>query len=106
MCVLLGPPEDELRELGGQRDNLTAVMESMGIYDTDLRARGNNASTVTETRHLLKILLTALKKAVAQGQVSVQSNHGETSTGSAVDPDLNLSQETELALQTNYTEVR
>lgn len=82
-------------------------MESMGIYDTDLRARGNtNASTVNETQRLLKILLATLNKAVAQGSVSVQSNHGEPSTGSAVEPDPDLRQQNELASQTNYTEVR
>lgn len=83
-------------------------MESMGIYDTDLRARGNaNASAVNETQRLLKILLATLNKAVAQGSMSVQSNHGEPSTGSAVvEPEPDLRQQNEPASQTNYTEVR
>uniref|UniRef100_A0A3Q3X7Z0 Uncharacterized protein n=1 Tax=Mola mola TaxID=94237 RepID=A0A3Q3X7Z0_MOLML len=92
---------------GGQSDNLNAMMESMGIYDTDLRARGNtNASAVTETQRLLKILLATLNKAVAQGSMSVQSNHGEPSTGSGGEPDPDLRQQHEPATQTNYTEVR
>ena len=83
------------------------MMESMGIYDTDLRARGNtNASAVTETQRLLKILLATLNKAVAQGSMSVQSNHGEPSTGSGGEPDPDLRQQHEPASQTNYTEVR
>lgn len=82
-------------------------MESMGIYDTDLRARGNtNALAVNETQRLLKILLATLNKAVAQGSMPVQSNHGEPSTGSGVAPDPDLRQQNELASQTNYTEVR
>lgn len=96
---------------GGQSDNLTAVMESMGIYDTDLRSRGNaNSSAVSETQRLLKILLATLNKAVAQGSVSVPSNHGEPSTGSGRgepafhDPESR--KQSEPALQTNYTEVR
>ncbi|XP_022047738.2 protein TASOR isoform X1 [Acanthochromis polyacanthus] len=106
-----GAQADEIGEEGGQSDNLTAVMESMGIYDTDLRARGNanaNASTVNETQRLLKILLATLNKAVAQGSMSVQANHGEPSTGSGrVEPvisDPDLKKQNEPALQTNYTE--
>ncbi|XP_008276048.1 protein FAM208A isoform X2 [Stegastes partitus] len=104
-----GAQADETGEEGGQNDNLTAVMESMGIYDTDLRARGNaNTSTVNETQRLLKILLATLNKAVAQGSMSVQANHGEPSTGSGrvepVLPDPDLRKQTEPALQTNYTE--
>lgn len=96
---------------GGQSDNLTAVMESMGIYDTDLRARGNtNTSAVNETQRLLKILLATLNKAVAQGSMPVQSNHGEPSTGSGRGepsfPDPDLRKQNEPASQTNYTEVR
>ncbi|XP_035512430.1 protein TASOR isoform X1 [Morone saxatilis] len=104
-----GAQADEIGDEGGQSDNLTAVMESMGIYDTDLRAHGNtNASAVNETQRLLKILLATLNKAVAQGSMSVQSNHGEPSTGSGraepafIDPDLR--KQTEPVSQTNYTE--
>ncbi|XP_068603002.1 protein TASOR [Brachionichthys hirsutus] len=87
---------------GQQSDNLAAVMESMGIYDTDLRARGN-AATVNETQRLLKILLTTLNKAVAQG--SVPSSHGEPSTGSGwVEPDPDQRKQPEPASLTNYTE--
>lgn len=111
MCFLLGAQADEIGDEGGQSDNLTAVMESMGIYDTDLRARGNtNASAVNETQRLLKILLATLNKAVAQGSMSVQSNHGEPSTGSGrvepAFPDPDLRKQNEPASQTNYTEVR
>ncbi|XP_044067733.1 protein TASOR isoform X2 [Siniperca chuatsi] len=104
-----GAQADEIGDEGGQSDNLTAVMESMGIYDTDLRARGNtNTSAVNETQRLLKILLSTLNKAVAQGSMSVQSNHGEPSTGSGrvepVIPDPDLRKQNEPASQTNYTE--
>lgn len=96
---------------GGQSDNLTAVMESMGIYDTDLRAHGNtNTSTVNETQRLLKILLATLNKAVAQGSMSAQSNHGEPSTGPGRGepalPEPDVKKQNEPASQTNYTEVR
>ncbi|XP_069383025.1 protein TASOR isoform X2 [Paralichthys olivaceus] len=99
----------EMGDEGGHGDNLTAVMESMGIYDTDLRARGNaNTSAVNETQRLLKILLATLNKAVAQGSVSVQVNHGEPSTGSGSGepsiPDPDFRKQLEPALQTNYTE--
>lgn len=107
VCVLLGAQADEGGDEGRQRDNLTAVMESMGIYDTDLRARGNtNAPAVNETQRLLKILLATLNKAVARGSMSVQSNHGEPSTGSAAEPEPDHRQQSEPATQTNYTEVR
>lgn len=111
MCVWLGAQADEIGDEVGQNDNLTAVMESMGIYDTDLRARGNaNASTVNETQRLIKILLATLNKAVAQGSMPVQPNHGEPSTGPVrVEPvvsDPDLRKQNEPALQTNYTEVR
>ncbi|XP_074537482.1 protein TASOR isoform X2 [Halichoeres trimaculatus] len=104
-----GAQADEMGEDAGQSDNLTAVMESMGIYDTDLRARGNaNTSAVSETQRLLKILLATLNKAVAQGSMSVPPNHGEPSTGSGrVEPafsDPDLRKQNEPALQTNYTE--
>ncbi|XP_035500892.2 protein TASOR isoform X3 [Scophthalmus maximus] len=104
-----GTQAGEVGDEGGHSDNLTAVMESMGIYDTDLRARGNNnVSAVNETQRLLKILLATLNKAVAQGSVSVQSNHGEASTGSGSTepsiPDPDFRKQLEPALQTNYTE--
>ncbi|KAM8755164.1 protein TASOR isoform 1-T1 [Acanthopagrus schlegelii] len=104
-----GAQADEIGDEVGQNDNLTAVMESMGIYDTDLRARGNaNASTVNETQRLIKILLATLNKAVAQGSMPVQPNHGEPSTGPVrVEPavsDPDLRKQNEPALQTNYTE--
>uniref|UniRef100_A0A667ZKQ2 Transcription activation suppressor b n=1 Tax=Myripristis murdjan TaxID=586833 RepID=A0A667ZKQ2_9TELE len=93
-----------------QNYNLTAVMESMGIYDTDLRARGNtHSSSVSETQRLLKILLATLNKAMAQSSMSEQSNHGESSAGSGRRepsiPDPDLRKQEELASQTNYTEV-
>lgn len=111
MCVPVGAQADEIGDEGGQSDNLTAVMESMGIYDTDLRACGNTHSTaVNETQRLLKILLATLNKAVAQGSMPVQSNHGEPSTGPAREepafPDPDLRKQNEPALQTNYMEVR
>ncbi|XP_023257601.1 protein TASOR-like isoform X1 [Seriola lalandi dorsalis] len=104
-----GAQAGEMGDEGVQSDNLTAVMESMGIYDTDLRARGNaNSSAVNETQRLLKILLATLNKAVAQGSMSVQSNHGEPSTGSGRGepsfPDPDLKKQNEPASQTNYTE--
>ncbi|XP_040008857.1 protein TASOR isoform X2 [Xiphias gladius] len=104
-----GTQAGEMGDEGGQSDNLTAVMESMGIYDTDLRARGNtNTSAVNETQRLLKILLATLNKAVAQGSMPVQSNHGEPSTGSGRGepsfPDPDLRKQNEPASQTNYTE--
>ncbi|XP_040914131.1 protein TASOR isoform X2 [Toxotes jaculatrix] len=104
-----GTQAGEMGDEGEHSDNLTAVMESMGIYDTDLRARGNtNTSAVSETQRLLKILLATLNKAVAQGSISVQSNHGEPSTGSGRAeppfPDPDLRKQNEPALQTNYTE--
>ncbi|KAG7228181.1 hypothetical protein INR49_013344 [Caranx melampygus] len=104
-----GTQASEMGDEGVQSDNLTAVMESMGIYDTDLRARGNaNSSTVNETQRLLKILLATLNKAVAQGSMSVQSNHGEPSTGTGRGepsvPDPDLRKQNEPAAQTNYTE--
>ncbi|XP_029291950.1 protein TASOR isoform X2 [Cottoperca gobio] len=106
-----GAQADEIGDEGGQSDNLTAVMESMGIYDTDLRAHGNtNASAVNETQRLLKILLATLNKAVAQGSMSAQSNHGEPSTGSGrgepAVPEPDRTKQNEPASQTNYTEVR
>lgn len=109
-CVPLGLQGDDIVDEGGQNENLTAVMESMGIYDTDLRARGNtNTSAVSETQRLLKILLATLNKAVAQGSVSADSNHGEPSTGSGrsepVYHDPDLKKLSEPPSQTNYTEV-
>ncbi|XP_067448609.1 protein TASOR isoform X1 [Thunnus thynnus] len=104
-----GAQADEIGDEGGQSDNLTAVMESMGIYDTDLRACGNtHSSAVNETQRLLKILLATLNKAVAQGSMPAQSNHGEPSTGPGAgepafsDPDLR--KQNEPASQTNYME--
>ncbi|KAK5863730.1 hypothetical protein PBY51_000739 [Eleginops maclovinus] len=104
-----GAQADEIVDEGGQSDNLTAVMESMGIYDTDLRAHGNaNATAVNDTQRLLKILLATLNKAVAQGSVAVPSNHGEPSTGSGraepACPEPDLTKLNEPAPQTNYTE--
>eukprot|EP00066_Takifugu_rubripes_P011541 XP_011600807.1 PREDICTED: protein FAM208A-like isoform X2 [Takifugu rubripes] len=98
-----GLQADDLGEDVGQKDSLTAVMESMGIYDTDLRAHGNDGSTaVNETQHLLKILLTTLKKAVSQGSFPVQTN--KPSAGSVLDSEPDLKQQKELVSQTNYTE--
>lgn len=109
MSLLLGAQADEVGDEVGQSDNLTAVMESMGIYDTDLRAHGNT-SEVSETQRLLKILLATLNKAVAHSSAAVQSNHGEPSTGSGrvdpVVPDPDRKKQNEPPSQTNYTEVR
>ncbi|XP_038867473.1 protein TASOR-like [Salvelinus namaycush] len=65
--------------------NLAAVMESMGIYDTDLRDRGNTsqASSANETQRLLKILLSTLNKAMVQGAAAAPADlpdHVEPST--------------------------
>ncbi|XP_037133261.1 protein TASOR isoform X2 [Syngnathus acus] len=104
-----GAPAEETVEDGGHSENLTRVMESMGIYDTDLRACGDtNTTAVHETQRLLKILLSTLNKAVAQGSISMKSNHGEQSTGpekleQAV-PASDFSKQSEPASQTNYTE--
>ncbi|XP_045912322.1 protein TASOR isoform X1 [Micropterus dolomieu] len=102
-----GAQADEVGDEVGQSDNLTAVMESMGIYDTDLRAHGNT-SEVSETQRLLKILLATLNKAVAHSSAAVQSNHGEPSTGSGrvdpVVPDPDRKKQNEPPSQTNYTE--
>ena len=85
-------------------------MESMGIYDTDLRSRSNpNTSSINETQRLLKILLATLNKAMAQGSMAVLENQGEPSTGSgrveSVLPEPDQEEKNEPALQTNYTEV-
>lgn len=98
-------------EEGGHSDNLTAVMDSMGIYDTDLRARTHdnarsNASAVNETQRLLKILLATLNKAVHQGSLPAQSNHGEASDPAALETKPESRHQNELTLHTNYTEVR
>ncbi|KAM4610572.1 protein TASOR isoform 3-T3 [Polymixia lowei] len=100
--------EEAIDEVG-QNYNLTAVMESMGIYDTDLRARGNaHSSSVNETQRLLKILLATLNKAMTQGSVNEQPDHGEPSAGSGRRepsiPDPDLRKQEEPASQTNYTE--
>nr|XP_057908682.1 protein TASOR [Doryrhamphus excisus] len=104
-----GLPAEEIGEEGGQSENLTAVMESMGIYDSDLRASDNtNTTAVHETQRLLKILLATLNKAVAQGSIPVQSNPGEQSTGpesgEPTIPASGLGKQNELSSQTNYTE--
>ncbi|XP_077369559.1 protein TASOR isoform X2 [Festucalex cinctus] len=104
-----GAPAEEMGEDGGQSENLTAVMESMGIYDTDLRACGNtNTTAVHETQRLLKILLSTLNKAVAQGTICVKSKHGEQSTGpervEAAVAASDFSKQNEPASQTNYME--
>ncbi|XP_071020796.1 protein TASOR-like isoform X2 [Oncorhynchus clarkii lewisi] len=70
----------------GGNYNLAAVMESMGIYNTDLRDRGNSsqASSANETQRLLKILLSTLNKAMAQGAAATDlPDHGEPNTGTA-----------------------
>lgn len=105
MRVLPGLQADDLGDDVGQKDNLTAVMESMGIYGTDLRTHADDGSTaVNETQRLLKILLTTLKKAVSQGSLSVQSK--KPSAGSVLESETDLKQQKELVSQTNYTEVR
>lgn len=63
-------------------------MESMGIYNTDLRDRVNSsqASSANETQRLLKILLSTLNKAMVQGAAAAPADlpdHVEPSTGSA-----------------------
>lgn len=99
--VLPGLQADDLGDDAGQKDNLTAVMESMGIYDTDLRAHGNDGSAaINETQRLLKILLTTLKKAVSRSSLSSKPSGGPVSESES-----DLKQPKELASQTNYTEV-
>uniref|UniRef100_A0A1A8HRF4 Family with sequence similarity 208, member Ab n=1 Tax=Nothobranchius kuhntae TaxID=321403 RepID=A0A1A8HRF4_NOTKU len=97
---------DELGAEAEQSDSLTAVMESIGIYDTDLRARGNaNASAVNETQRLLKILLATLNKAVGQNLMPTEENHGESSTASVSGlPELAFEKPRETASQVDYTE--
>ncbi|XP_057686033.1 protein TASOR isoform X2 [Corythoichthys intestinalis] len=102
-------PEQGIREGGGQNENLTAVMESMGIYDTDLRGCGStNTTAVQETQRLLKILLSTLNKAVAQGSISVKSDHGEQSACpervETVVSALDFQKKNEPGSQTNYAE--
>ncbi|XP_056130233.1 protein TASOR isoform X2 [Lampris incognitus] len=104
-----GSQADEGSDEGGQNYNLTAVMESMGIYDTDLRARGSaHSSSVSETQRLLKILLATLNKAMTQSSGNDQPNRGESSAGSGRRepsiPDPDLRKQEEPASQTNYTE--
>ncbi|XP_061591933.1 protein TASOR isoform X2 [Cololabis saira] len=103
------PQPDDIGDEIGQSNNLTAVMESMGIYDNDLRSRSNaNPSDINETQRLLKILLATLNKAMAQGSVPVLENQGESSTGPGtlepVLPEPDPEQKHETVLQTNYTE--
>lgn len=109
VCIFQAAQADDMGDEGGQNENLTAVMESMGIYDTDLRARGNpNASAVNETQRLLKILLATLNKAVTQGAIPLQANHGEPSKSAGrVEPSLaDQEKQNEPLSQTNYVEVR
>ncbi|XP_021171935.2 protein TASOR isoform X2 [Fundulus heteroclitus] len=102
----------DIGDEAGQRDSLTAVMESMGIYDTDLRNRGGSggadASTANETQRLLKILLATLNKAMAQSAVPVLPNHGDSSTSSgmmeSILSDSAAGMQIETAPQTNYAE--
>lgn len=107
ILFLLGATE-ETGEDGGRSENLTTVMESMGIYDTDLRTCGNtNTTAVHETQRLLKILLSTLNKAVAQGSISVKSKHsGRSTRAETAVPASDFSKQMEPASQTNYTEVR
>ncbi|XP_037540737.1 protein TASOR isoform X2 [Nematolebias whitei] len=97
---------DNIGAEAGQSDSLTAVIESMGIYDTDLRAR--DTSAVNETQRLLKILLATLNRAVTQGLAPGQANYGESSATSgvleSVLAEAALERHTETAPQTNYTE--
>eukprot|EP00063_Salmo_salar_P025958 XP_014000793.1 PREDICTED: protein FAM208A-like isoform X5 [Salmo salar] len=77
---------EEEQEGEGGNYNLAAVMESMGIYNTDLRDRVNSsqASSANETQRLLKILLSTLNKAMAQGAAATDlPDHGEPTTGTA-----------------------
>lgn len=85
-------------------------MESMGIYDTDLRNRDStDASAANETQRLLKILLATLNKAMAQSSVSGLPNHGESSTSSgtmeSILSDSAAGVQTVTVPQTNYAEV-
>ncbi|KAL1021572.1 hypothetical protein UPYG_G00015030 [Umbra pygmaea] len=73
-------------EVEAGNSNLAEVMESMGIYDTDLRDRSDSsqAASANETQRLLKILLATLNKAMAQGAVAPpQPDHAEPPTVSA-----------------------
>jgi len=129
VCALPGAQADDAAEEGGQGYNLMAVMESMGIYDTDLRATRANAhssssSSAGETQRLLKVLLATLNKAMAQGGgggEAVGVDHGETSKQdggvagagaagarrevSVADPHLRKPEGPSLS-HTNYVEVR
>ncbi|KAM8862742.1 LOW QUALITY PROTEIN: protein TASOR-like [Spinachia spinachia] len=94
-----GHQAEEIGDEGVPSDNLTAVMESMGIYDTDLRAHAGGPA-VNETQRLLKILLATLNKAVAQGSVSAPPPDG----GKPAVPEPEPKKPAEPACQTNYTE--
>lgn len=102
-----GAQADEAADEGSQNDNLAAVMESMGIYDTDLRARSSNSNSLNETQRLLKMLLATLNRAVVMPPAP--ANHAEPPTGAGrvepAVPDPDLRPRAEPASQTNYTEV-
>ena len=112
VCAAPGPQAEDPLEEAGQGYNLMAVMESMGIYDTDLRATRANAhgSSVGETQRLLKILLATLNKAMSQGGAAEPASAGETSKQEVgarrepvpPDPDLRKAGDP----PTNYAEVR
>ncbi|XP_014853954.1 PREDICTED: protein TASOR-like isoform X1 [Poecilia mexicana] len=100
---------DDVGDEARQRDNLTAVMESMGIYDTDLRNRSStDAASANETQRLLKILLATLNKAMAQSSMTVLANHGESSSSSgtmeSILSDSAAAVQIDAVPQTNYTE--
>ena len=90
VCLLPVAHGDDILEEGSQ--NLAAVMESMGIYDTDLRDRGGaQGSSNKNTQQLLKILLDTLNKAVAQGSAAEQPDPAEPSLGTGrAEPELGL----------------
>ncbi|XP_015260394.1 PREDICTED: protein TASOR-like [Cyprinodon variegatus] len=100
--------KDENTAEAGQGDSLTAVMETIGLYDTDLRNRSSaDASTANETQRLLKILLATLNKAMAQSSMPVPPSQGESSTSSGIMESIlsksAAAMQIEAAPQTNYT---
>ncbi|KAM8830901.1 protein TASOR isoform 2-T2 [Synchiropus picturatus] len=96
---------DGIQEEGGQSDNLTAVMESMGIYDTDLRNCGNSSSsTENDTQRLWNVIISTLTKAMNQGAARAQQNLGETSQERVEPKQSEADQQNEPPSQANYTQ--
>ncbi|XP_028848724.1 LOW QUALITY PROTEIN: protein TASOR-like [Denticeps clupeoides] len=62
----------------GQSLSLSAVMDSIGICDTDLRERMGPTSSVSETHRLLKLLMATLNRAVAKRATDLADQMPET----------------------------